>query len=71
MTDSAAAPAPRPAPPTPPKPAPPEDPSASSVDLASLLPTADHLDALPVREHIAVFEDLHGRIASHLDDSAR
>lgn len=67
-----ATPAPGPPVPRPPVPAPPRHAVPhEDLDLSALLPRAEELEALPVREHVTVFEELQTRLAEQLDDAGR
>lgn len=54
----------------PPEPRPPAPGSGpGTVDADGLLPDPAQLAELPVRQHIAVFETLHARLAEQLDEA--
>ncbi|WP_454294530.1 hypothetical protein [Salana multivorans] len=53
-----------------PVPRPPTSEGIPPLDTEGLLPDADELAQLPVRQHVAVFEALHARLAEQLDDTA-
>lgn len=48
-----------------------EAPDGEELDeaFAVLLPDADQLEQVPVRERVAIFEDLQTRLADELDDA--
>lgn len=51
--------------PGPPRPA----PSAGPVDVEEVLGTLEQLDALPVGDHVAVFEQAHASLRRALDEA--
>lgn len=40
------------------------------LEVDGLLPDPVDLEEMPVRQHVAVFETLHARLAEQLDDQA-
>lgn len=52
-----------------PRPRPPGGPAPDRSELQALVPDREALDARPVREHVAVFEELHDRLTQALDDA--
>jgi hypothetical protein len=69
---SAPTPGPRPGPPTPgPRPGPPAAPgrpdaSGTVASVQAAVATLDELDELPVGEHVARYDALHGRLSDAL-----
>lgn len=41
------------------------------ADVAELVPTPESLEERPVREHVAVFEEVHRSLVELLDDAER